>query len=52
MNGIVSGSKKGTKERRGKETGKIQRYLIGRLESLDFILLMLKHGGCEQWAWS
>lgn len=52
MNGIVPGSKKGTKERRGKETGKIQIYFIGRLESRDFIPLMLKHGGCEHWAWS
>lgn len=41
------------KEQGGRREGKIQRYLIARLESLDFILfilLTLRHVGCKLWA--
>lgn len=51
MNGTVPGSNEGTKwKKRGKDIGEIQRYLIARLESLDFVLLTFRHAGCKLWA--
>lgn len=52
VDGAVPDSKEESKWKRGKETGKMQKYLIARLESLDLILSVLKLECCEHWAYS
>lgn len=52
VDGAVPDSKEESKRKRGKEAGKIQKYLTARLERLDVILSVLKPGCCERWACS